>query len=126
VARPLTIRQLKRIYTRLRRQYYFIGPGEYDSREVPPADALAWRWFRDGAEGGAIAITSFDEDGDPEEVAFNRKYARSPILMTANVAHEMSHMRLGPKHDCSRTGKSPAWDREVERLARLGFLREVL
>lgn len=117
----MTLRKLKARYNELRRRHFMNPP---PGRHLPPlASELRWAidrhtyWF---------ASVVFDEDGDPEILSINEvllhgwmDYERDRIL-----AHELTHMRLGPGSKCTTDTKAripKAWKEEQMRLSAEGF-----
>lgn len=109
--------QMRRRYNDLRRRY-FLEPG---GRRVPLAGELRWVWAAEGSD--ALGATVFDEDGHPYELHLNRVLLDNLFTWERErvIAHEMTHMRLGPGVSCSARGPAPKWRREQARLTSLGF-----
>lgn len=127
--KPLPLSRVRAGYDRLRTRYFI--DAERPLRIPPTAAGLRWSWLP--ANSDAIAETIFDEDGDPEELRLNPKYADRWTLVRPTLLHELTHMRLGQVPSCGafshpakgvpRIARSSAWHRETLRLAALGALQ---
>lgn len=128
----MTIRECQVLYDQLRKRYFLDADGALHI--PPPASELRWGWLSSvGPESDALAITKWDEDGEPDELYLSAKDARRTIIRTS-LLHELTHMRLGPDVSCGRWHQSPtgggktvvpygsAWQKEAVRLASLGAL----
>lgn len=120
----------KRLYDRLRTKYFMDpGPAE-DGKHVPPlSNELQWYWLP--PQHSALAMTQFDEDGDPESIGWDPITCRSYHFMRYLMLHEMTHMRIGPKWYCgqlshkwlgARVPRNSLWHAETQRLLNLGAL----
>lgn len=102
----------QRIYNRLRKRFFMEAPNGYI---VPPlAKDLIWTWVP--RNGGVVAAVLWDDDNTPMAISVSPK----TVTIYADLLHELTHLRLGPKHKKSCRGHSPVWKREQLRLARLG------
>lgn len=107
---------LKRKYDALRKKYFLHPP---DPLNTPPrSEELRWLWLP--KESYALAITFFDEDGEPESLALNPYILESTRVSHNILLHELTHMR-NPKLSCHRN--SAKWQEETRRLANLGAIR---
>lgn len=127
VTRVISLRELARIYDRLRARYFLDAAAPL---HIPPlASELHFSWLPDNSD--SVALTTFDEDGDPFEIRFNSKWMRYFVAYEA-VLHELTHIRLGSVPSCGgfshawgggRVSPSMAWHRETVRLAQAGAIR---
>jgi hypothetical protein len=126
-SRVLSLRECARIYDRLRGKYFLCA--EAPLHIPPPASALVFSWLPDNSD--ALALTGFDEDGDPFEMRFHPKMFYFGIAYGA-ILHELTHIRLGYGPSCGafshawrggRVARSMAWYRETVRLANAGAIR---
>lgn len=121
------MREVQRFYDTLRRRYFLDAPAPL--HVPPPAVELRWGWLPETA--GALALTRFDEDGDPYEVMLSPR-DRCRTLVRGHLLHEMTHMRLGPNYACGSAAgvhgmrvlpAHSAWRQEALRLVSLGALQ---
>lgn len=117
--------EMRRLYETLRRRYF--APGVEGFRDLPPSAEIRWYWL--AANSDALGITHWDDDGDPQDVGLAPLLRGSYHLSRHIMLHEMTHMRLGPKHSCGgfshawtgpRIARSSAWHAETIRLAQAG------
>jgi hypothetical protein len=117
----------KRLYTRLRR-LYFLDPGE-NLHIPPPVEELRWYWLP--PQDSALAMTTFDEDGDPQDIGFDPMTRVSYHIIRYVMLHEMTHMRIGSKWCCgqlshawlgARVPRNTLWHAETKRLVEAGAL----
>jgi hypothetical protein len=126
------MKEIARIYTQLRAKYFLdsepLRPGSA-LHIPPPAADIYFTWLPENTD--ALAMTTWDEDGDAFEMRFNSKFARRAIVRES-VLHELTHIRLGTKHSCggfshawggARVSQSMQWHRETVRLAQAGAIR---
>ena len=106
---------MKRRYGYIRRKYFM------DGDPVPMAGELTWVWTAEGAD--ILGATIFDEDDHPYELHLNTILLRHGLDWERDrvLAHEMTHMRLGPNRSCSSKRYAKYWREEQKRLTNLGF-----
>jgi len=109
--------KMMRRYNMIRRRF-FLEPG---GNRVPMAKDISWVWAAEGAD--ILGATVFDEDSSPHELHLNSILLRAGFEWERDrvLAHEMTHMRLGPGRSCSAKKHAPHWLSEQLRLSRLGF-----
>lgn len=126
--RALTLKRLRAIYTHLRKRYFLDAHPPFHI--PPPVSEILFSWLPENTD--AIALTSFDEDGDPFEMRFNPKMMQSYAIARETVLHELAHIRLGWKPSCGgyshawgggRVASSMKWHKETVRLAAAGAIR---
>lgn len=108
---------MKRRYGYIRRKYFMDGIGN----RIPMASELTWVWTAEGAD--ILGATLFDEDGQPYELHLNSMLLRHGLDWERDrvLAHEMTHMRIGPHRSCASRRAAPYWKEEQIRLDNLGF-----
>ena len=109
----------KRRYGLIRRRY-FMGANADGGLPVPTAKDLTWVWAAEGAD--ILGCTVFDEDNHPFELHLNSLLLRHGLAWELDrvLAHEMTHLRLGPGRSCSARKYAPYWLMEQKRLTELG------
>jgi len=121
--------EVRRTYDALRLRYFHVDPRPYPVHDLPLAKELRWYWLP--ANSDALGMTTFDEEGDPEDVGLHTMLRPSPRLLRQTLLHEMTHMRLGPGSSCGgwshawagpRIPRASAWYQETVRLVELRAL----
>jgi hypothetical protein len=127
LSRIVTLKECGRLYDRLRSRYFLCA--EAPLHIPPPSSEITFSWLPDNSD--ALALTTFDEDGDAFEMRFNAKFFRYCIAYET-ILHELTHIRLGAIPSCGafshawrggRVARSMAWHRETVRLAQAGAIR---
>jgi len=108
----VTLKDLKKLYSRFRRLYYAGG-------SLPPVRDLIIRYtiFKDSS---MLALTSRVEKAGKILwiVEFHESLRKQPRLHAVMLLHEMSHIYKW------RLNHGPGWDLEALRLGSLGAMKE--
>jgi len=128
MAHVYSLSEIRRLYDTLRRRFFLAVP---EGTHLPPTSAeLTFEWLP--ANSDALAITEFDEDGEPDRLRFAREFCgRSRTILRHVLLHELTHMRLGYQYSCgawhpnwkgARVSSKMKWHVETLRLAQEGAL----